>query len=116
MASDEAELNLREELLRIDQMRADIALKQTQLAQAQAEIPLRHLQFEQLAQERRWKPWQIVLPVITSAMAAGAALVGATLLLVRYLQMVASGRHWCGRRDGGAKPRPALYMRRSRIP
>jgi ABC-type Fe3+-siderophore transport system permease subunit len=42
-----------------------------------ADIEYRQEQLRLARQDHRWKPWQIVLPVVTGALTAGAALFAA---------------------------------------
>jgi hypothetical protein len=72
--SDETELNLREQLARIDQLLADRDHKRLGLDQLRIEI-------ERCPQEIRFAPWQLMIAGMTS----GAAFLAAGFALAKLL-------------------------------
>lgn len=72
--ADLPQVNLREQLARIDQIHADIQLKYAQVALAQRDS-------EKRAQEVRFGPWHLAATSIGGA----AALFGAALALLKWV-------------------------------
>jgi hypothetical protein len=84
---DTAELNIREQIARIDKLLADIHAQPEISLQRQAQIAQAHAQAEQARfdtlrkqQERRFAPWQVAF----AGMTAGAVLFAAGGALVKF--------------------------------